>query len=167
MSKWILGIDEVGRGCLAGPVLLGGVLIPPQYPINTFYHESLGYEKYEDLKMVRDSKKLSEIKRSNVAGLVGKYNFFSQLLHCTNAQIDEYGIGFCLSVMVSLLIGWTLTATDCDSVKVIIDGKIKILENVNLELCREILAQSFTDEQELDLLGEFSSFMYQPLFYTK
>lgn len=44
----IAAFDEVGRGPLAGPVVAACVLINPEFKINT-----------EDLKIVKDSKKLS------------------------------------------------------------------------------------------------------------
>jgi len=48
--KYTIGIDEVGRGALAGPVAVGAVLMPVH----------LSWSDFENLK---DSKKLSEKKR--------------------------------------------------------------------------------------------------------
>ena len=42
-ARRIIGIDEVGRGCLAGPVVVGGV----------------GFQDIPGNPMIRDSKKLS------------------------------------------------------------------------------------------------------------
>lgn len=52
LMKWIIGVDEVGRGPLAGPVAIGVCAIPVD--LNT-------WENWEGL---RDSKKLSEKKRN-------------------------------------------------------------------------------------------------------
>lgn len=56
---YILGIDEVGWGCVAGPVVLGGCLIPKKF-----------YSEYEEIikdyplfEKVKDSKGVSEKKR--------------------------------------------------------------------------------------------------------
>ena len=49
-DKWIVGVDEVGRGPLAGPVTVGVFALP------------LGF-KGDELVGIRDSKKLSEKKR--------------------------------------------------------------------------------------------------------
>jgi len=46
----IAGIDEAGRGCLAGSVVAGAVILPEKYPDNFF----------------KDSKKISEAKRNSV-----------------------------------------------------------------------------------------------------
>ncbi len=49
-TRFLIGIDEAGRGPLAGPVAVGAVLIPTDFAI-------------EQLSGVRDSKQLSEKKR--------------------------------------------------------------------------------------------------------
>ena len=50
-SSRIAGVDEVGRGCLAGPVVVAAVILDPNRPI----------------KGLRDSKKLSAKKRDELA----------------------------------------------------------------------------------------------------
>lgn len=52
MKKYFIGIDEVGRGPLAGPVVLAAVSIPAGFRIST-----------RKLGSLKDSKKLSLIKR--------------------------------------------------------------------------------------------------------
>lgn len=47
MSIYLCGLDEAGRGPLAGPVSAGAVILPPDFPI----------------EILNDSKKLSEKKR--------------------------------------------------------------------------------------------------------
>lgn len=50
--KYLIGIDEVGRGPLAGPVVVAAVAIPSQFRVSRF-----------SLRVLRDSKKLSEKQR--------------------------------------------------------------------------------------------------------
>ena len=52
--KIIAGVDEAGRGPLSGPVVVAGVILNPDKPI-----DGLG-----------DSKKLSEKKRESLYGLI-------------------------------------------------------------------------------------------------
>ena len=53
-EKIEVGIDEAGRGCLAGPVFTGAVILPKEFE-----------EEDEDLiSQIRDSKKLSRKKRA-------------------------------------------------------------------------------------------------------
>ena len=44
--KYICGVDEVGRGCIAGPVVAAAVILPPDYKN----------------KFIIDSKKISQKK---------------------------------------------------------------------------------------------------------
>lgn len=53
-AKFIVGIDEAGRGCLAGPVLAAAVILPEDFSL-----PGLG-----------DSKKISRLKRENLAALI-------------------------------------------------------------------------------------------------
>lgn len=56
-KKYILGIDEVGWGCIAGELVLGGSLI------NKELFDNENYEATHFLESIKDSKKLSEKKR--------------------------------------------------------------------------------------------------------
>ena len=47
---YIAGVDEVGRGCLAGPVMAAAVILPPNVSIPN----------------IKDSKKLSIIQREKI-----------------------------------------------------------------------------------------------------
>ena len=48
--KLVCGLDEAGRGPLAGPVTAGAVILPPDFPF----------------ELLNDSKKLSEKKREKI-----------------------------------------------------------------------------------------------------
>lgn len=56
MSRKIIGVDEVGRGCLAGPVVAAAVILPDQH--------------YPWIDEIKDSKKLSPKKRQKLAALI-------------------------------------------------------------------------------------------------
>ena len=81
--KWLIGIDEAGRGPLAGPVSVGVVLVPSNFDWNL-------------IPGVNDSKKLSEKKREviflHALELVtqGKLVYSVQLQGAKN--IDRQGI---------------------------------------------------------------------------
>ena len=60
MSRIIAGVDEVGRGCLAGPVVSAAVILPDT--------------SYEWVSEIKDSKKLSPKKREYLADLICEYS---------------------------------------------------------------------------------------------
>lgn len=75
----VIGIDEVGRGCLAGPVYSGAVIVP----------ESV-IEQLEAAG-VTDSKQISEKKRGGLAELIFETCLFG-LGSASSQEIDEINI---------------------------------------------------------------------------
>lgn len=59
-NKIVMGVDEVGRGCLAGSVFAAAVILPE------------GNEHHKWISEIRDSKKLSSKKREYLANLIIK-----------------------------------------------------------------------------------------------
>lgn len=86
-KKYILGIDEAGRGCLAGPVYVAAVLF------NDLYSNSL----------IIDSKKLSPKDRELAYSIIKKdaiwYNFYS----LSNPVIDNIGIAKAVYLLMNYL----------------------------------------------------------------
>lgn len=72
----IAGIDEVGRGPLAGPVVVAAVVLDPQQPIAG----------------LADSKKLSEKKRQALACEIRQKALYWALGRAEVAEIDEINI---------------------------------------------------------------------------
>ncbi len=135
--KYILGIDEVGRGALAGPVHLGGVLLPGNYPLLTKHFNIETYTDFSDFTFVRDSKKLKSKDREKAAALIKNYNIQSLVVSASNDLIDTYGIGVCLSHLVVILINVLASIRNCEY-QVIIDGKIKLLDHLNSGLVNKL-----------------------------
>ena len=69
----IAGTDEVGRGCLAGPVVAAAVILK------------------EDIPGLTDSKKISPKKRQSLADLILKKSFFAYGVVSSN-KIDKINI---------------------------------------------------------------------------
>ncbi len=72
----ICGVDEAGRGPLAGPVFAAAVILDPAKPIPG----------------LRDSKKLSEARREALALHIRRDARAWAIAHCTAAAIDELNI---------------------------------------------------------------------------
>ncbi|MGM0506831.1 MAG: ribonuclease HII [Bacteroidota bacterium] len=72
----VMGLDEVGRGCLAGPVVAAGVILDPD----------------GDHKEYRDSKTLSAPERERLALKVREEALYSVIIENPPTRIDEINI---------------------------------------------------------------------------
>ncbi len=72
----ICGVDEAGRGPLAGPVFAAAVILDPSRPIDG----------------LRDSKKLSEKRRDALALEIKQHALAWAIAQCSEAEIDELNI---------------------------------------------------------------------------
>jgi ribonuclease HII len=76
----IAGVDEVGRGALAGPVAAGAVILPQ----NT--------DKLAKLNGVRDSKELSKKKREKLSDVIKEIAVAYSVGFAYRSEIDMWGI---------------------------------------------------------------------------
>lgn len=72
----ICGVDEAGRGPLAGPVFAAAVILDPARPIAG----------------LRDSKKLSEARRDELADLIKQHALAWAIAQCSELEIDTHNI---------------------------------------------------------------------------
>lgn len=78
----ICGIDEVGRGPLAGPIVSAAVI--------------LDSSDLDDIILyINDSKKLSEHKREELSEIIKEKALSYSISMCDSKEIDEKGIGYC------------------------------------------------------------------------
>ncbi len=78
----LIGIDEVGRGCLAGPVVAAAVILP---------RLRLNSKIARDLKSLDDSKKLSADTRETIAAVLRSHCRFA-IGEASVKEIDEVNI---------------------------------------------------------------------------
>lgn len=108
--SYIVGLDEVGRGCLFGPVVAAavafkeGLLVP---------------------EGIRDSKKISEKKRKEIKEELFNQGHFISVGICSPQEIDELNIlQASLLAMKKALLGLDLSLSEVEEVR--IDGNQKI-----------------------------------------
>ena len=77
----IAGLDEAGRGALAGPVAVGAVILPNDKTL-----------LYPTLSGVRDSKQLSPLKRETLAPKIREITLAWAVGFATPEEIDMQGI---------------------------------------------------------------------------
>lgn len=113
----ILGIDEVGRGPLAGPLVVGAVILPDTKP-----------EWVDDLK---DSKKLSAKKREALNDLILKEASACGLGWVSVAELDEVGISEALRLACSRAVK-SVQKLHVPFSQIVIDGKVNFLSDTKL-----------------------------------
>ncbi|MDO8728707.1 MAG: ribonuclease HII [bacterium] len=118
--KYVVGIDEAGRGPLAGPVAVGAVSIPNPTTV------ALRKANKNFFKSIKDSKKLSPSDRELWFALAlkarknGKLNFAVSLV--SEKVIDRKGISYAIRLGIKR----SLTALDVpEDSQVYLDGGIR------------------------------------------
>lgn len=79
--KIVAGVDEAGRGPLAGPVVAACVCVPCGHTINS-----------ENLKLINDSKKMSPKQRESLFETIKKEKLEFGIGVCDNTTIDKINI---------------------------------------------------------------------------
>ena len=92
--RLVAGVDEAGRGPLAGPVSVGLAIFHPEF---------FEAPQPEELAQVDDSKKISEERRDEFAVLLKKHVAFQAVVHVSNRLIDRNGINPCIEFAVGRL----------------------------------------------------------------
>lgn len=79
-----IGVDEAGRGCLAGPVVAAAVLLPKDAGTNPYFLEALAG--------LTDSKKLSRVRREKLAPRIRRHALVWGLGLSWPPEIDKVNI---------------------------------------------------------------------------
>ena len=165
----ILGIDEVGRGPLAGPLVIGAVVLP---------RESSG-ELPEWTAELRDSKKLSSKKREALNVLIREKAVFG-LGWVFSDELDELGMTEALKLATRRAVEEVQKkAKDGEGSfsQIVIDGKINFLSGTRLEkyvstvvkaddLVKEVSAASIVakvarDKYMVELSGKYPGYGFE------
>ncbi len=112
-TEWLIGIDEAGRGPIAGPVAVGVVVMKGELPA--------------DLKCLNDSKKLTPKARSKWYGkikLAAKDNLLQFACVLVSAQVIDRS-GIVAAINQSLKSGLEKTEHDPAETLVLLDGGLK------------------------------------------
>lgn len=85
-KKYLCGIDEVGRGCWAGPLYVGAVVFD---------------EGHDMIKGVNDSKKLTAKRREELYPLVIESAAAYGVGIVSNDEVDKYGLTYATKLAIS------------------------------------------------------------------
>lgn len=103
----IAGADEVGRGCLAGPLMVGMVVLPADCELQ-----------------LADSKLLSAKKRAVLADLIKQQAACWSLSRVEHTEIDELGISAAIKLAYERALGSLGIMPD----RLVIDGPHRIID---------------------------------------
>ncbi len=110
----VVGIDEVGRGALAGPLTLGAVIFHKQMTDilkNTISHFGIA-----------DSKVLSPLKRIELSGLIKKTCLFAKTISIHTDKINSLGIIPAWKACVAHLVAMIQKGFPDNKIHLLIDG---------------------------------------------
>ena len=113
----ILGIDEVGRGPLAGPLVVGAVILPE--------------EEKEWFLELKDSKKLTAKKREKLNEVI-LAEAVTGLGWVSNVELDEVGISEALRLATRRAVK-AVQRLHAPFSQIVIDGKVNFLKDTPLE----------------------------------
>ena len=146
-SKLTAGVDEVGRGCIAGPVVSAAVI----------------FKKGIDTKLFKDSKKISEYIKNNSYYAIGiasveeifNFNILQASLLSMKRAIES------LSVKPNLtLIDGNFAPKNIQNYKTIINGD----EKVKIISAASIVAKVFRDKLMINLSKKFHNYAWESNF---
>lgn len=143
----ICGVDEAGRGPLAGPVFAAAVILDPARPIAG----------------LRDSKKLSEARRDELAQQIKENALAWSIAQCSEAEIDEFNILHATMLAMRRAIGTLgflperalIDGNRCPACEVPAQAVIKGDDKVPAISAASILAKTARDAALLDLHARY------------
>jgi len=144
-SKTIIGIDEVGRGPLAGPVGVGVVLVPANFD-------------WKKLPGVTDSKKLTEAKREQIyieaLGLkkVGALDFAVAMVSAP--VIDRVGIVSAINLAMSRALNQVCSRSHLEHAYAVVRGETSNYSDVMVKLDGGLKAPNKYPNQETIIKGD-------------
>lgn len=111
----IVGIDEVGRGPLAGPLVVGAAIFKDEI------------SSVDWITQLKDSKKLSAKKREQIAATADKH-LYSALGWVSSSELDQIGVTRALELAATRAIV-ELTSICPNISQIVIDGNLNFLKN--------------------------------------
>lgn len=128
MASSILGIDEVGRGPWAGPLVVGAVILGATFldPKNSTLRDAY--------LALDDSKRLTPIRRTALSKIILTHAAATGLGWVTTAELDRYGLSASLKLATRRAVK-PILATKTHFDEIIIDGTVNFLQTTPLRDC--------------------------------
>jgi ribonuclease HII len=155
-AKHVAGIDEAGRGAIAGPVVAAAVILPLDDP-----------HSLDQLAMVDDSKRLSASKRDQLFDVIVAVALTFGIASIGPERIDQIGIIPANAAAMQLAVSQLMPAPDF----LLIDGRMRLKnilthqqsiirgDSASLSIASaSILAKVTRDRQMIELDNQFPAY---------
>ena len=106
---FVIGIDEVGRGAYAGPIVGAGVIYKPNF-------------KHSFLTNINDSKLLSSKQREELNILIKNYCLFYAIEAIETPYINKFGIGKANSAVFRKVLKKLILKIESSNYFILVDG---------------------------------------------
>lgn len=128
----VLGIDEVGRGAFAGPIVAGAVVFPQIPKVNG---------KLKFLNDINDSKLLDSNTRRKLAKSIKKHALYWAVEEVGINIINKYGIGYANKMVFRKVVKKIITQAKEDSFYLLSDGyRTKYIKGFNIKNHKAIIS---------------------------
>ncbi len=130
----VLGIDEVGRGAWAGPLVVGAVILESCHCQNCSKsaessNEILSQVQHENLKGLKDSKKLTKKQRETLSKEIKSSALAVGIGWVDAATLDKIGLSAALKLATERAFAQIPPEIQSRLDQIIIDGTIKFLDD--------------------------------------
>lgn len=165
-KEFIAGLDEVGRGALAGPMVVGAAIINP----NHIRNYDVIVQEFKDYLEVKDSKLISPKKREKLSEFLKNIVLDYAVYEIPNTQIDEIGISKCtqvgfFSVIKKLKLKPNHVLTDAFEIKAIAkESQTNIIGGDNKSIsiaAASIIAKVYRDNLMTNLSASYSVYEFE------
>lgn len=121
--RYVIGIDEVGRGAFAGPIVAGAVVFPQIKKVT----KKIGF-----IKEINDSKLLNSKTRKRLEKLIKKYSLFYAVEEIDINIINRRGIGYANKMVFRKVVKSILQKLNSSNFYLLSDGyRTKYIKKVN------------------------------------
>jgi ribonuclease HII len=158
-KQFVIGVDEVGRGCLAGPLVAASVIIDTE-----------NLESIKLLSGINDSKQLTAKKRETLEPII-KDNLDYKIISFSSHEIDQQGV----EIINQLALSKAITAHNysIQETVVLVDGNgirnssidhkgiIKGDSKSLAVACASVIAKVYRDQLMIELFEQYPEYQWQ------
>jgi ribonuclease HII len=158
-KQFVIGVDEVGRGCLAGPLVAASVII-----------DTDNLESIKLLSGINDSKQLTAKKRETLEPII-KDNLNYKIISFSSHEIDQQGV----EIINQLALSKAITAHNysIQETAVLVDGNGIRNSDINHKgvikgdskslavACASVIAKVYRDQLMIELSESYPEYQWQ------